>query len=98
MNVNAIAQSGMQVAQRRLDSAANNVANAQTPGYQREQVSARAQPQGGVTATVDKVPASGADLAQDMLDQMSAVQSYKANAQVVKAADRMVGALLDAKA
>lgn len=98
MNVSAIAQSGMQVAQVRLDSAANNVANAQTPGYQRQQVQAQAQPQGGVSATVDKLPQSGADLAQDMLDQMSAVQAYKANAQVVKAADRMVGALLDAKA
>lgn len=98
MNASAIAQSGMQVAQRRLDSAANNLANAQTPGYQREQVSARAQPQGGVAATVNKVPASGADLAQDMLDQISAAHTYKANAQVVKTADRMVGVLLDTRA
>ena len=69
MNTLSIAQSGLQAAQVRLNASANNVANAQTEGFRRDQVQATAQADGGVRTQVNKMPASGADLMQDLLDQ-----------------------------
>lgn len=98
MNSIDTALSGLQAAQTRLDVAANNVANAQTDGYRREQVVAQAQPQGGVAVQVERVPQPGADLVTDAVDQMAATYSWKANLQTLKTADAMVGDLLSIRA
>lgn len=92
------ATSGMQVAQLRLNAAANNVANAQTDGFRRDVVQQQAQVGGGVTARLDKVPQPGADLTQDLVEQKSATYAFKANLQMVKTADDMMGRLLDTRA
>jgi len=92
------ATSGMQVAQLRLDAAANNVANAQTDGFRRDVVQQQAQAGGGVAARLDKVPQPGANLAQDLVEQQSATYAFKANLQMVRAADDMMGRLLDTRA
>jgi flagellar basal body rod protein FlgG len=74
---------GMNDASHRLDVAAHNVANANTEPF------APLRPDGSTDAT-DTV---------DMPTQMVAVATapivYAANAQVVRAADRMTGSLLD---
>ena len=98
MNTLSIAQSGLQAAQVRLNASANNVANAQTEGFRRDQVQATAQADGGVRTQVNKMPASGADLMQDLLDQKSATYAFQANLQTVKAADETLGRLLDVRA
>ncbi|WP_180683864.1 flagellar basal body protein [Tepidicella baoligensis] len=98
MNTLSIAQSGMQAAQVRLNAAANNVANAQTEGFRRDQVQQEAQAGGGVAARLDKVPQPGADLTRDLVEQKSATYAFKANLQVLKAADETLGRLLDTRA
>ena len=102
----AIGLSGMRAAQLRLDASAHNVANVQTPGFQRQQVSQTAQPAtGGVSAQVGQEPASlaqGMDgfnrLAQDMVEQRMSLYSFTANLRTVQTQDAMLGALLDVRA
>jgi Flagella basal body rod protein len=102
----AIGQSGMRAAQLRLDSGAHNVANAQTPGFQRQAVTQSARPGlGGVEAQVvrptDTAQASGGDfshLAQDLVDGRMSVYSFAANLRMVETEDRMLGTLLDERA
>jgi len=98
VNTLSIAQSGMQAAQLRLNASANNVANAQTEGFRRDQVQQQAQAGGGVTARIDKVPQPGTDLAQDLVEQKSATYAFKANVQMIRSADDMMGRLLDMRA
>ena len=105
-NAAASGLSGMRAAQLRLDTSAHNVANAQTPGFQRQGVTQTARPGlGGVDAQVvrepEAAPASGGDfghLAQDMVEGRMSVYSFAANLRTVQTEDRMLGALLDAKA
>ena len=102
----AIGTSGMRAAQLRLDASAHNVANAQTPGFQRQQVSQTAQPaNGGVTAQVGREAASlaqGSDgfnrLVEDMIEQRMSLYSFAANLRTVQTQDAMLGALLDVQA
>ncbi len=98
--INSAALSGMRAAQTRLSSAANNIANAQTDGYRREQVRSEAEPAlgAGVRTRIDKRPEPGADLAADMVEQKMAATSFAANLQVFKAADQAMGRLLDTRA
>lgn len=98
----AIAQSGLQAAQARLGTAAHNVANHQTPGFTRQVVQAQARAEGGVVVRLSQAAqtggGTGADLTQDVVDQLAAKHSFMANVAVLKTADRMMGALLDTKA
>jgi flagellar hook protein FlgE len=99
-SLNAIAMSGLNVALMRADASGNNIANAQTPGYRRETVVPVEAAGGGVSAMVAALPqGDGLDrLAADMVEQMSSVYLFKANLQVVKTHDQMLGALLDLRA
>lgn len=94
-SISSIALSGMNAAQQQLNAAANNVANAGTPGYRRQEVNQRAQAEGGVTAEIQRANAEGAALEADMVAQLQAKNAYLANLSVFKTADRMAGALLD---
>ncbi|HEX5738025.1 MAG TPA: flagellar basal body protein [Hydrogenophaga sp.] len=98
--------SGMRAAQLRLDTTAHNVANALTPGFQRQVVTQTAQPGlGGVNTQVHREPeaasANGAPfshLAEDLVEQRMSVYSFAANLRTVETQDRMLGALLDTTA
>jgi flagellar hook-associated protein FlgK len=98
VNILSIAQSGMQSAQLRLDSSANNVANLPTQGYRRQEAVAEAQPEGGVATRLQKAQQPGVNLEEEVVEQMSASFAYKANLQVLRVADRNMGALLNEKA
>jgi flagellar hook-associated protein FlgK len=106
MSLSSIGLSGMRAAQMQLDTSAHNVANGQTPGFQRQAVTQTAQPRtSGVTAQIVKespsVSALGADqgrLADDMVAQHMGVYNFAANLRSVEAEDRVLGSLLDAKA
>ena len=52
MNTISSALSGMNAALSQLDTAANNIANSQTPGYRRLEVAQQAVAGGGVTTTI----------------------------------------------
>lgn len=98
--------SGMRAAQARLDVAAHNVANMQTPGFQRQHVQQTAQPAaGGVSTQMGREPASSAQgrdgfdrLAEDMVEQRTSLYSFTANLRTVQTQDTMLGTLLDVRA
>jgi flagellar hook protein FlgE len=98
--------SGMRAAQLRLDTAAHNLANALTPGFQRQVVTQTARPDlGGVNAQIEREPeaasAAGAPfghLAEDLVEQRMSLYSFAANLRTVETQDRMLGTLLDTKA
>lgn len=104
-SASAIGLSGMRAAQLRLDVGAHNIANAQTPGFQRQQVVQTANPEsGGVTARVEReaqAAAEGGDLghlAEDLVGGKMALYSFAANLQVVKTEQDMLGTLFDERA
>jgi flagellar hook-associated protein FlgK len=97
-SISATALSGLSAAQLRLDASAHNVANAQTPGFRRQQVVQQAQAAGGVQASVQTAELAGDDLATDLVQQKVALYSFKANLHVLQTEDEMLGSLLDVKA
>lgn len=104
-SASAIGHSGMRAAQLRLDVGAHNVANAQTPGFQRQRVTQTANTDaGGVETRVERETlAAGADgdmahLADDMVNGKMSLYSFAANLQVVKTEQEMLGTLFDQRA
>jgi flagellar hook-associated protein FlgK len=91
----SIGLSGLNAAQLRLDTAAHNVANAQTPGFQRQQVVQQAVADGGVQAEVSAQRLPGGSLEADAVEQMSAAYSFKANVRTLQVQDEVLGSLLD---
>ena len=92
----AIGASGMRAAQAALDTAAHNIANLGTAGFRRQTVAATPLPSGGVTTTLAQAAQAGDNLEADVVAQLQARGAFVANLQVFRAADRMLGTLLDA--
>ncbi|SMC81823.1 flagellar basal body protein [Rhizobium sp. RU36D] len=76
------AVSGMQAGATRSAATANNVANALTPGYARQQVNLSTAPGGGVSASVSQDQGAPVDLGQEMFDLLETSTTFKANAAV----------------
>lgn len=55
------------------------------------------EPAGGVSARQMPRAQAGSDLKGDTINQMVALYAFKANLQVIKVQDRMLGSLLDTK-
>jgi hypothetical protein len=94
----SIAVSGLNAASSRLETAAHNIANAQTPGFRRQLVQQTAQAEGGVTVSIGRAAATGDALIEDVVAQMSAAHAFEANVMTFKAQDLLLGSLLDATA
>jgi flagellar hook protein FlgE len=94
-SLSSIAQSGMGAAMLRLGAAANNIANVSTPGYRREAVQQQALPEGGVDSSIGRDAERGDDLAEDVVQQMIASYSFKANLRVIQTQNDITGSLLD---
>lgn len=95
--------SGMRAAQQRLDTSAHNIANLQTPGFQRQIAGRTAQTgPGGVNTEQRQAPQASADgfahLADDMVEQRMSLYSFAANLKTVETEDKMLGTLLDTQA
>ncbi len=97
-SITSIASSGLQAAQLRSGAAAHNIANLQTPQFQRQGITQQALGGGGVTASVQNTGQTGTRLEEDVVAQMSATYSFKANLQTLRTADQMLGTLLDVRA
>jgi flagellar basal-body rod protein FlgC len=97
-SISSIASSAMSAAQTALDASASNVANANTPGYRRREVTNSEDPQGGVTATVRRSEREGPSLETDLVAQLQAKNAFLANLAVFKTGNAMAGALLDKEA
>lgn len=91
----SIALSGLQAAQARLGSTAHNIANAMTPGFRRQLVAQQSVQGGGVAATIERAPIAGDALAEDLVALKLAEHQFKANLQVLRTHDRLLGTLLD---
>lgn len=94
-STSSIALSGMNAAQQQLNASAGNIANLNTPGYRRQEVSQSPAPEGGVTTKMQRAAAAGAALEADVVAQLQAKNAFLANLAVFKAADKMAGSLLD---
>ena len=92
----------MFAASARLDVAAHNIANSQTPNFTRQQVAQATSVQGGVTVTLQSAsepePMPMGKLEDDLVQQMQAAYEFKANLNVVKTQYEMLGQLLDLRA
>lgn len=97
-SITAIASSGINAALLTMSASANNIANAVVPVYRRQQVVQQTQEGGGVTAGLTTADVSGSDLATDIVQQMTAVYSFKANLRTVQVEQEMLGTLFDEKA
>lgn len=96
--ISSIAVSGAHAASTRMDVAAHNVANAQTPNFHRQVVHQQSQETAGVVTSVGKAEEIGADLAAELIAQIAASYAYKANLKTIQTQDQMMGSLLDLKA
>lgn len=96
--ISSIALSGVQAASTRMDAAAHNVANGQTPNFKREVVHLASQETEGVVATIGKAEEIGPDLTADLIEERAASYAYKANLHTIQTQDQMLGSLLDVKA
>ena len=99
MNVtSAISISGMNAAQTRLQASAHNIANLETSGFSRQEVSQNTQVGGGTSTTVSTSSISGPALETDMVQQLQAKNSFLANLSVFKTSNAVLGSLLDISA
>lgn len=90
-----MAFSGMAAQQARLDAAAQNIANADTPRYVRREVDMVSAPNGGVRA-VTREGEGGVDLAMEMAGMIDTRMAYEANVSVMETGMDMWDALMSA--
>jgi len=88
-SITSIALSGLQGAQLRVGSAGHNIANTLTPGFRRQVVAQQAV-EGG-----ERAPVAGDALADDLVALKLGEHLFKANLQVLRTRDRLLGTLLD---
>ena len=99
MSMNAIhrAQSGLNVAQRKLQSTAHNTANMNTEGHQDERTQG-VESLGGARPVTERNQAAGSDPVRNAIEGKQAQITYSANLAVLKVASDMQGELVDLKA
>ena len=106
--------SGLQAASLKLKVSANNVANANTDGYQKQQVTTQTGTY-GVEVKVEKGSSvespniqtggeprpdapSNVDVAEDLLEMKAAQNLFEANLKTLNTNDNMLGRILDIEA
>ena len=97
------ALSGIQAASARLSASANNIANSDTPGYQRQQVTTTSGVY-GVEVTVDSLvqpdgqktgESSDISLASELIDMKLAQVLYDANVNTLRVEENALGRILN---
>ncbi len=94
-SASAIAQSGLNAAQLRMNTAAHNIANLQTDNFRRQEVVQESVAQGGVKAGVKPAGVAGEALAEDVVQQISAGYAFISSLKVIQTEKKMMGTLLD---
>ena len=98
-SISSVAQSGLQAAQTRLNTAAHNIANVNTENFTRQVALQQTLPDGGVAVVLgSQQSVQGSSLEGDVVQQMLASYSYRANLQTITSQQRMTDALHDATA
>lgn len=95
VSLSSIALSGMHAAQTQLRASAHNVANLNTAGFSRQEVTLRAQTGGGVSAGVTTAMRPGPSLESDVIAQLQAKNAFLSNLAVFKTQDKLAGTLLN---
>ena len=90
------AVSGLNASALRFGVAANNIVNANTPGFKAGRVETVSAVAGGVRAVVRE--GGGVDIAREFVAQIQAENSYAANALVIRSIDGLLGSLFDIEA
>ena len=90
----AIASSGLRAASLRSNAAASNIANLLSKDYRRLSLSQTETPGGGVSVQIERSNEPGEALFSDVLNQMGAVYSFKANILSIRTADKLAGSVL----
>ena len=100
-SMSAIASSGLNAAQRRLEVSAHNIANANTANFSRQEVVQQTQEGGGVSTSVRQLPAAqaaGNTLANDFVQQMVSSYVFKANLLTLQTEQKLTGNIIDTRA
>ncbi|PIQ36709.1 MAG: flagellar basal body rod protein [Lysobacterales bacterium CG17_big_fil_post_rev_8_21_14_2_50_64_11] len=93
-----MAKSGIEAGLTRLAVAANNIANAATPGFARQGVIQSAQVGGGTQARVVSAGNDAGALLEDQVNQLTASYAIQASTLSLKVAHNTLGTLLDQRA
>jgi len=93
--ISSISLSGMNAAQTWLQTSAHNIANLNTHGFQRQEVTQSALVEGGTRAEPSRADSIGANLETDMVQQLQAKNLFLANLSVFKTSNATLGSLLD---
>ncbi len=107
------ALSGFDYYQKKLDVAANNIANAETPGYKKSIASAYPNKEGTIQTKIEKVDTPGTpmyspttgeqiegsnvNLAEEIVDTMIAKTGAKANLKSLQAYDEIMDSIMKIK-
>ena len=97
-SVTNISLSGMQAAQARLQTSANNIANMSSEGFKRKEAVQQSSAAGDVETTGTRALQEGGSLVQDVVQQLEAKNAFLANLAVFKRTNEAMGSLLDSKA
>jgi len=97
-SISSIALSGMTAAQARLNASAHNIANVNTNGFVRQQVTQTEQVGSGVAISVSQAGNPGSAIETDIVSQLRAKNAFLANLAVFRTHNNLAGKLLDKKA
>ncbi len=92
----SIAGSALQAQQINIGMIANNIANAETPGYQAQQVTLIPMSAGVAVGPIVASAQAGVDIGSELVNLIVAKQAYAAAAKVMSASDQMTRDLLQA--
>ena len=95
--ISSIASSALQAFSTSQQITANNVANLNTQGFKASRATFQANRSGGVTASASSTGDS-VDISREAVNLISNTQGFKANLNILKAADEMTKELLNIKA
>ena len=89
---------GFVAAQRRLSKAAHNIANINTENFRPLEIKQNEKaPHGVETYTYKSTGQIGTELVNEKLDEILSLANAKANSSVIRAADEMIGNIVDLK-
>lgn len=106
-----VAMTALRALDKKMEVTANNTANVNTDGFKASRVETQEAYPGGVKVTISQTETPGTplpvaegsetaessnvSLEEQMLELVTTPQMYKANLEVVKSEDEMLGSLLD---
>ena len=94
MDISSIAASSLQAASQTVQVRANNIVNAQTPGFQPQAPVGNSVPNGGVVLSVQAADPT-VNLVRETVGLISATTQYEAAARLIQTESELTEQLLD---